>query len=506
MPVVILSSLGRRVGVVLGVVALSGAIALSPAAARTGSPTTISFHPPGEAEAGASVVAQGRVAGLDGRGSVQAQLLSGGRWRTVSRLAAGNGRFRIRLRLPELGATAALRGVVVVAGRRVATSTPSRVRLSPAAAAEPAPASATASASSSLGGPGALPPVEPVDPGPPSGPEAPIARSESVYWGAAIDPGTTEQPSPVNPTAITGFEAIAGKRPSVLESYSAFFQCTNGSGGPCSEEYAFPEAQLEAIRQRGAIPLFSWASESSSGEANQSNFQLADIAGGKWDAYIRKWATAAREWRHPFLLRFDWEMNGYWYPWGTGTDPETGTIPNGNAPGEYVEAWQHVHDIFTEVGATNATWVWCPYINPNNGKNLAALEGLYPGNEYVDWTCLDGYNYGTLRTNSHWRTFAELFTPQYTEITGTIAPSKPLLIGEVASTEQGGSKATWISEMLSAVPTSFPKVGGLLWFDYLYDGNDWWLQSSTAAEEAFATGIADPHYLAGSASGPLALP
>ena len=47
----------------------------------------------------------------------------------------------------------------------------------------------------------------------------------------------------------------------------------------------------------------------------------------------------AQEWGHPFFLRFDWEMNGFWFPWSEGV--------NGNKPGEFVAAWRHVHDIFT---------------------------------------------------------------------------------------------------------------------------------------------------------------
>ena len=54
-------------------------------------------------------------------------------------------------------------------------------------------------------------------------------------------------------------------------------------------------------------------------------------------------------------------MNGNWFAWMEGV--------NGNQPGEYVAAWRHVHDIFTAVGATNVSWVWCPNVDP--GRKLA---------------------------------------------------------------------------------------------------------------------------------------
>jgi hypothetical protein len=374
------------------------------------------------------------------------------------------------------------------------------VRLAPAAPLRAAPGEAGTGAAASAAPP--PPPSQPIDEGPaPLGPEPAIKPSSNLlYWGAWIDPGSSEQPAPINLAAIQDFESnVAGKRPSVLESYSAFFQCSDGSGGACTREYAFPEQQLEAIRQRGAIPLFTWASESSSGQVTQSNFELADVTAGKWDAYITKWAEAAKAWRHPFFLRFDWEMNGNWYPWGQGV--------NNNQPGLYVAAWQQVHDIFAAVGATNATWVWCPFVSPR------PTAGFYPGDAYVDWTCLDGYN---TRTGT-WRSFKQIFSPAYKEITETVAPAKPMLLAEFASAEEnptmpeGSSKAQWITEMFEALPTEFPAVRGLLWFNY--DERDasgekkqWPLQTSPEAEAAFAAGIANPLYLAGSTTGPLALP
>jgi hypothetical protein len=462
--------------------------ALSSAAGGAAEPS-VTFHLPRQAQPGARIVARGRVGGLEDRASLQGQLSVGGRWKTLGRRTVASGGFRLPLSLPKSGAAARLRALVVIGGRRVAISPTARVEL--ARPARPRPPVTT---------PGTVPADTAAAPAaPPSPPATPVEPLESVYWGGYIDPGDPSQPSPINKAAIDKFEAAAKKPPSLLESFSAFATCAGCKFIP------FPASQLEAIRNRGAVPFFTWASEATSGERHQPNFQLADIIAGNYDSEILAWATEAKAWGRPFFLRFDWEMNGNWYPWSVGTVPvgsgkttaekeEEGKIANGNVKGEYVEAWQHVHDIFTAVGATNATWVWCPYINPNANPNLASLEGLYPGDGYVDWTCLDGYNYGTSEPTTKWRTFSYLFGPQYAEITTAIAPTRPMLIAEVASSESGGSKAAWIAEMFAALPTSFPVVRGLMWFDYFYDNHDWWLQSSTAAQEAFAAGVADPRY------------
>ena len=237
---------------------------------------------------------------------------------------------------------------------------------------------------------------------------------------------------------------------------------------------------MNTIRSHGSIPFYSWASQSIPWSKEEPNFQLADVIAGTYDSYIREFATSARDWEHPFFLRFNWEMNGRWFPWSEGV--------NGNRTGEYVAAWRHVHDIFDAVGATNATWAWCPNVDPDN--IFLDLAGQYPGDAYVDWTCLDGYNWGTNPVKpDRWRSFDQLYRSTYNEIVNTIAPSKPMIVGEMASTEFGGSKAAWITDVLARVPVEYPKIRGLLWFEKFDDGMDWPIETSTSSVEAFARGI-----------------
>jgi hypothetical protein len=301
-----------------------------------------------------------------------------------------------------------------------------------------------------------------------------------LYWGAWIGSQLTGTEAPWDMNAASSFERSVGKSLSLLHFAAPFADCSHS---PCSF-YDFPSEPMEDVRRHGAIPFFDWSSQSTPSSLNEPDFQLSDVIGGSFDSYIRGFAEEARDWGHPFFLRFDWEMNGNWFPWSEGV--------NGNNAGEYVAAWRHVHDIFTEAGATNATWVWCPNVDP--GNQLQNLSSLYPGDAYVDWTGLDGYNWGTMPSRpSGWISFERLFHSSYEEITAVIAPSKPLVIGEVGSTEYGGSKAEWISEMLSGLPTDYPKVRGMLWFDK-YDDGDWALDTSSSATSAFATGIQDASY------------
>ena len=330
------------------------------------------------------------------------------------------------------------------------------------------------------------------EPTPEPTPEPPIESGTGapIYWGATIGNQFTGTPAPWDMTPVSKFQEITGRPMSLVHFFQPWANC---SGGSCSF-YSFPWTPVENVRQNGSIPVISWDSESIPSNVNESDFQLSDIIAGRYDSYIREWAGKAKQWGHPFFLRFDWEMNGNWFPWSEGV--------NGNKSGEFVAAWRHVHDIFAAVGVTNVTWVWCPNVNWNGSfENFKAVAGQYPGDEYVDWTGLDGYNWGTNPSRSgSWQTFNQLYRTSYRYLTETVAPTKPLMIGEVASSEYGGSKATWIKEMLSEVPTEYPKIRALLWFDKFDSSMDWPIETSSTATSAFAAGVRNSAYVSGSST------
>ncbi len=298
----------------------------------------------------------------------------------------------------------------------------------------------------------------------------------SLYWGAQIGPQLTGEQAPWDMNAVYDFERVTRKNVSLIGFSAPFAQCRHSH---CSF-FSFPTTPMQNLREHGTIPFFSWSSSSVSEGTHDPRFRLSKVASGAYDDYIREFAEAAREWGHPFFLRFDWEMNGDWFPWSPGV--------NGNTTRQFIAAWRHVHDIFTSVGASNATWVWCPNVG-FEGR----LPKLYPGNRYVDWTCLDGYNWGTRWSWGHWQPFDHIFHAAY-RILRRIAPSKPVMIGEVASTTYGGSKKAWVTNMLRTVRTRYRRVRGLVWFDVPDRGTKWPIESPRSVSNAFATGIRNPAF------------
>jgi hypothetical protein len=306
------------------------------------------------------------------------------------------------------------------------------------------------------------------------------AKPAPLYWGAQVGSQFTGEAAPWDMQALFDFERLAQRKVSVSSFNSPFAECRQKHCNFIN----FPLTPLNSVRAHGAIPFFSWSSSATPFEANQRPYRLAKIIDGSLDPFIRDFATAARNWGHPFFLRFNWEMNGFWFPWSEGV--------NGNKAGEYVAAWRHVHDIFTSVGATNATWVWCP--NVDFTRKLIPLKREYPGDAYVDWTCLDGFNWGKRHDSAGWQNFNQIYHETYKRIL-KIAPDKPMIIAEVASNEIGGSKPAWIRNLLEVVPNKYRKVRGLLWFDVKDRNTHWPIESSHAATKAFAKGIQRDVYL-----------
>ena len=94
-----------------------------------------------------------------------------------------------------------------------------------------------------------------------------------------------------------------------------------------------------------------------------------------------------------------------------------------------------------------------------------------------------------------WMSFDTLFRSTY-DVVESLAPTKPMVLAEVATTGKGGSKPDWISGLLRNLSVRYPNVRGILWFEKFASGFDWPIETTPASKRAFARGIASPLYLA----------
>ncbi len=182
----------------------------------------------------------------------------------------------------------------------------------------------------------------------------------------------------------------------------------------------------------------------------------------------------------PILLRPFHEMNGDWYSWAVAGKEQA-----------HINAWRHMVTIFREEGATNVKWVWCP--NERYAGDAGPYAGYYPGDAYVDYLGLDGYNWAA-SNGSPWLTFDDIYRDSYDEITA-LSPTLPVMLGEYGSHTAPGDKAAWIDAMHSSVASgAYPRLQLMVYFNKNMDGATWEVNSSPESLAAYKRFINDPYF------------
>jgi hypothetical protein len=283
----------------------------------------------------------------------------------------------------------------------------------------------------------------------------PVAVNGPSRWIGLYVPGSPSQMAPLDAA-----ESLAGTRTAVVNFFVA-------------DSENFPTSRCQGVADRGSVPMITLEFWSIGTKG------VSAISDGSKDAYLNKFADAAKSYGGEVWIRPMHEMNGDWYPWG-------GPV-NGNSGAKYIAAWKHIHDVFAARGATNVKFVWC--VNNDSVPNTSAnaISAYWPGDAYVDYASMDGYNAGNTQSWSSWRPFADVFGSAYGKVAGLT--SKPIFIAETSSVESGGSKAQWIADMFSVIRTKFPRLVGVCWFDANLD-SDWRIETSSASTAAFHNAVA----------------
>lgn len=245
-------------------------------------------------------------------------------------------------------------------------------------------------------------------------------------------------------TKLTALESDGNEIHRKFEFMVGYSAWANNSG---YLPFANTKPTMDALYANGYGIVFTWSAQNYEVSGNTDpNFNYSAIIIGKHDAFIHQWAHDAAAWGHVFYLRVFHEMNGDWYPWGLNV--------NGNTPALEVQAWRHVHDIFVQEGAANVKFMWCPNVRIG-AETPDSLASFYPGDAYVDWLSMDGYNNSSL-------SFAQVFQATYSEMLDTVNATKPILIAETATLTD---KANWITEMQNDAPTLFPNIKAIAYYN-----------------------------------------
>jgi hypothetical protein len=232
---------------------------------------------------------------------------------------------------------------------------------------------------------------------------------------------------------------------------------------------------LQSAGYEVALTLEFW----DGGELHNPAFSLTSIAAGHHDEAYARWLRALRDLPEPIHLRPLHEFNGDWYPWCTFSPP--------NTIADLAPAWRHIASMARDLAGDKVILQLC-YNRLSAHERPNPVVDFYPGDRYVDELVINGYNH---RENP-WESYAAIIGPFYRQLKA-FRPHLPLWIGETASTEHGGDKATWITNMFRTVLTDQP-VACLTWFDeyVTHPGEadrDWPFDTSPASLAAFRAGV-----------------
>lgn len=294
--------------------------------------------------------------------------------------------------------------------------------------------------------------------------------------------GVYQEDAPFKIKDLDNFQKKSGKEVSIL----MWYQPWSDSG-----RNIFDQKVVDFLIKKGVTPMISWEPWDPGSDpkklknpSSQPKYRLKNIINGNFDSIIKMWARDIKSYGGPVMLRPLHEMNGTWYPWG-------GPV-NSNKPEEFIEAWRHIYNIFKKEGATNVTWVWSVNNQSVPAEKWHKISIYYPGDEYVDWTSISGFNWGTSSEWSKWKTFNEGYIDIINELSNI---KKPIIISEISCVENGGDKSKWIIEAFQNIKEKYPGIKGIIWYNRRDSKNqDWRFDTSTESAIAFRQAISDPYF------------
>jgi hypothetical protein len=238
-----------------------------------------------------------------------------------------------------------------------------------------------------------------------------------------------EPDAPASYAGVDQFAQAIGRQPNLVAYYSRW-------SVPFQVRFATSAAKHGAITVVQIDPV---------------DISLASIAAGRYDAYLRSYASAVKAFGNQVVLSFGHEMNGSWYSWGY----------QHTSPKSFVAAWRHMVTVFRAVDARNVTWLWT--VNVVNANPYIPSPGRWwPGSPYVNWVGIDGYYY--LPSQS----FAQVYGPTIgavRELTGD-----PILIAETGAAPSTGQPSK-INDLFAGIRTY--GLSGFVWFDENTQGRIW---------------------------------
>ena len=261
-----------------------------------------------------------------------------------------------------------------------------------------------------------------------------VPAAGTAYLGAFVDPSGQALSAAAPLGGTGGVAAELASLPSVEP----------GLGRPLSivevdQSWSVPVdiAQLRRVAGTGAIPMITW-------ECGDTD---ANVIAGADDALITRFAHELSSLGAPVMVR--------WFPDANGSSPATQSCLGAGGAAGYVAAFQHVHQLLANAGATNVATVWSVDTSQGSSSDWA---GFYPGAGSADWIAADDESPTPGPADPGGVTSA--FSSWYSTFS---TYGRPLLISNTGTTP--GSQGQFLSELSSELPTQYPLIKGVVYVD-----------------------------------------
>lgn len=269
-----------------------------------------------------------------------------------------------------------------------------------------------------------------------------------LLWGVYLD----------NLYSLADFEKKVGKQPDI---FATFIHWGNNK--------EFPGDIAPIVKDSDKTLLIYWeAMDYNDPSPVQPRFNYDSVLSGYWDEYIRSFANDARAYGGPVILVPFTEMNGDWSAW-------SGTI-NNNSAEKHIAAYRRIRTVFRERKADNVKFGWAANNDDVPETEANRFENYYPGDEYVDYIGVDGFNF-----DDPWQNWDEVFGRSLKRL--ATMSDKPIFIFSTACAE-GPKKPEWIRKGLGSRIKDYPQVIGWIWFNEKKE-KDWRPDSDSESLSVF---------------------
>jgi chitodextrinase len=299
-------------------------------------------------------------------------------------------------------------------------------------------------------------------------------NTPTVWWGVATHAEGN----------LTDMQVLANLEQDIGRKFSIFRKYTNW-------DQQLPTPQQVRLWNAGYVPYTAWTTY----VKGSGDLTFADVASGAYDGYIAQQAASIKASGIHMFFTFQHEPED-----GQGAgDPQAGP------PADYIAAFEHVHDIFDQVGVTNLTWVNTLSLGAYKGAHGKNAADWTPPSRYFDYVGVDGYvRFPCVK----WElrpslTFKETFQEAYDLAS---ALNKPLFIGEVGIIEQTScgypgdpnAKAQWVADAIAQM-RAWPRVIAICWSHVIVNFLDkhvldYHIDSTPQARAAFLLGSDDAYF------------